>query len=172
MTSIVVDIEADGQAPGVYSMVCFGAVIVEEPIVRTFYGTTAPISDIWQPEALAISGFSREEHLAFDDPAATMQAFADWLEKNREGRLRFYSDNNGFDWSYINYYFWRYLGHNPFGWSSHNIGDLYKGMQKDMFVNFKHLRRTRHDHNPVNDAKGNAEALLTMRKMGLKVPSR
>jgi hypothetical protein len=31
-----------------------------------------------------------------------------------------------------------------------------------MFANFKHLRRTKHDHNPVNDAKGNAEALLTL----------
>jgi hypothetical protein len=30
-------------------------------------------------------------------------------------------------------------------------------------------RRTNHDHNPVNDAKGNAEALLVMKEMGLKI---
>lgn len=169
MTSIVVDVESDGQVPGLYSMVCFGAVIVEDPIVRTFYGTTAPISKMWEPQALAVSGFSREEHEAFDDPTVTMQRFADWLEENRKGRLLFFSDNNGYDWQFINYYFHRYLGKNPFGWSSRNINDIWKGMQKDMYASFKHLRQTRHDHNPVNDAKGNAEALLAMRKMGLRL---
>lgn len=169
MTSIVVDVESDGQVPGLYSMVCFGAVIVEDPIVRTFYGTTAPISKMWEPQALAVSGFSREEHEAFDDPTVTMQRFADWLEENRKGRLLFFSDNNGYDWQFINYYFHRYLGKNPFGWSSRNINDIWKGMQKDMYSSFKHLRQTKHDHNPVNDAKGNAEALLAMKKMGLRL---
>mgnify|MGYP001824723581 FL=1 len=38
------------------------------------------------------------------------------------------------------------------------------------FKNFKHLRRARHTHHPVDDAKGNAEALLTMKEeMGLKI---
>jgi hypothetical protein len=54
------------------------------------------------------------------------------------------------------------MGVNPFGFSSTNLGSLYKGLEADMFANFKHLRRTKHDHNPVNDAKGNAEALLTL----------
>ena len=43
-------------------------------------------------------------------------------------------------------------------------------MKHDTFKNFKHLRRTKHTHHPVDDAKGNAEALLTMREMGLKFP--
>ena len=43
-------------------------------------------------------------------------------------------------------------------------------MVKDMSPNFKHLRRTKHTHNPVDDAKGNAEALLTMKnEMGLRI---
>lgn len=41
-------------------------------------------------------------------------------------------------------------------------------MMKNTFVNFKHLRKTRHSHHPVDDAKGNAEALLAMKQMGLK----
>jgi hypothetical protein len=37
--------------------------------------------------------------------------------------------------------------------------------------NFKHLRRTPHTHNPVDDAKGNAEALLALKEQfGLKIP--
>lgn len=170
MTSIIVDIESDGPAPGLFSMVCFGAVILEEPLHRTFYGTTAPISSAYQPEALIISGFTREQHEKFDDPLQTMLAFDRWIQENCKSRPQFYSDNNGFDWQFINYYFWKYLGRNPFGHSSHNIGSIYKGIQRDMFANFKHLRKTRHDHTPVNDAKGNAEALLAMRKQyNLKV---
>jgi hypothetical protein len=38
-----------------------------------------------------------------------------------------------------------------------------------MRSSWKHLRKTIHDHNPVNDAIGNAEALLQMKQMGLKV---
>lgn len=64
----MVDIEADGQVPGDYSMVCFGAIIVEPSLSRTFYGQLKPILDKWDPEALKVSGFSREETLKFDDP--------------------------------------------------------------------------------------------------------
>jgi len=43
-------------------------------------------------------------------------------------------------------------------------------LQKDTFTNFKHLRKTAHTHHPVEDARGNAEALLTMKKeYGLKI---
>lgn len=39
---------------------------------------------------------------------------------------------------------------------------------KDTFKNFKHLRKTAHTHHPVNDVIGNAEALLLLKKVGLK----
>lgn len=56
------------------------------------------------------------------------------------------------------------------GFSSQNLGSLYKGMVMDMSQNFKHLRKTKHTHNPVDDAKGNAEALLTLKdKRELKI---
>jgi hypothetical protein len=42
-------------------------------------------------------------------------------------------------------------------------------MVKDTFENFKHLRKTAHTHNPVDDAMGNAEALLEMQRLGLKI---
>ncbi|GIW83317.1 MAG: hypothetical protein KatS3mg105_5124 [Gemmatales bacterium] len=101
--------------------------------------------------------FTREECLAFDDPKHVMEQFQEWLAANCKGRTMFSSDNNGFDWQFINWYFHHFIGKNPFGFSSTNLGSLYKGMQKDMFVNFKHLRKTRHTHNPVDDARGNAE---------------
>lgn len=159
----MVDIESDGPIPGDYSMVCFGAIVVEPELNRTFYGRLRPISDKFIPEALAVSGFSREETLAFPDPADTMKEFAKWLQSLRASPLMFTSDNNGFDWQFINWYFHHFTGTNPFGFSSTNLGSLYKGLVRDTSKNFKHLRRTKHTHNPVDDARGNAEALLYMR---------
>jgi formamidopyrimidine-DNA glycosylase len=43
---IIVDVEADGPIPSKYSMVSFGAVVVEAGLSRTFYGQTKPISQI------------------------------------------------------------------------------------------------------------------------------
>lgn len=169
MTSVMADIEADGRYPGGFSMIAIGAVIVEQELSRTFYGRLKPISVNWNPEALAVSGFSREETLGFDDPKQVMERFAAWLKSNVQGRPVFISDNNGFDWQFVNWYFWHFTGDNPFGHSSMNLGSLYKGLVKDTSKNFKHLRKTRHTHNPVDDAKGNAEALLAMKDMGLKI---
>ena len=52
---IVVDVEADGAYVGDYSMVSFGAVAVDKDLNKTFYGKVKPISDKWNPEALAVS---------------------------------------------------------------------------------------------------------------------
>jgi len=169
MPYVMVDIEADGPIPGDYSMISFGAVIVEPELNRTFYGQLKPISDLFIPDALAVSGFSRDECLEFEDPKIVMKSFSEWLKENCKGRFLFVSDNNGFDWQFINWYFHHFMGENPFGFSSTNLGSLYKGLQNDTFVNFKHLRKTKHTHHPVDDAKGNAEALLQMKEMGLKI---
>jgi hypothetical protein len=170
MSYVMVDVESDGQIPGDYSMISFGAVIVEPALNRTFYGRLRPISEKWVPDALAVSGHTREETMTFEPPVDVMTRFAAWMETNLRSRALFVSDNNGFDWQFINWYFHRFTGQNPFGHSSTNLGSLYKGLQKDTFANFKHLRRTRHTHNPVDDAMGNAEALLHMKEvLGLKI---
>jgi hypothetical protein len=73
--------------------------------------------------------------------------------------------NNGFDWQFVNYYFHYFLGENPFGYSSMNLGSFYKGITQDTFVNFKHLRDTKHTHNALDDAIGNAEAMLKIKEL-------
>ena len=92
-----------------------------------------------------------------------MVRFRHWLSGVSDGQPRFISDNNGFDWQFVNWYFHHFLDTNPFGFSSTNLGSLYKGVVRDTYKNFKHLRKTRHTHHPVDDAKGNAEALLAIR---------
>jgi DNA polymerase III epsilon subunit-like protein len=172
MSLFVVDVEADGPIPDWFSMISFGAVRVQEDLksAPTFYATLKPISEKWNNEALAVSGFTRSETLSFPDPEKGMSAFAEWVKTyNTKGRPVFLSDNNGFDWQFINYYFHRFTGSNPFGFSSRRISDLYCGLKGDTHAKWKHLRETAHTHNPVDDAMGNAEALLKMKVLGLKM---
>jgi len=170
MAYIMVDIESDGPIPGDYSMISFGAVLVNDTLTEIFYGKLKPISEKFDPEALAVSGHSREEVMLFDDPEKVMTDFALWIKNVCKDRPIFISDNNGFDWMFICWYFHHFTGNNPFGFSSQNLGSLYKGIEKDTFKTFKHLRKTKHTHHPVDDAKGNAEALITMKKeYGLKI---
>jgi hypothetical protein len=78
MSFFIVDVEADGPIPGEYSMVSFGAVRLDPALATTFYGRTRPVSATFVPEALAVSGHSRAEHEAFDDPAEVMARFESW----------------------------------------------------------------------------------------------
>ena len=161
---VMVDVETDGPIPGDYSMVALGAVIVEPRLDRTYRAIIRPISEKWQPEALAISGLTRAECLNGFEPVVAMLNFEEWLRANIPAKKRpvFISDNNGFDWSFVNWYFHKFLGHNPFGFSSQNLNSMYKGLRRDYYASFKHLRKTPHTHDPVMDAKGNAEALLAI----------
>jgi DNA polymerase III alpha subunit (gram-positive type) len=170
MSYVMVDVESDGPAPADYSMICFGALIVRGNLSEDFYGRLRPVSEKWAPEALAVSGFTREQTLAFDEPEKVMRDFAAWLAAHTKGRPIFVSDNNGYDWQFINWYFHHFLGQNPFGHSSVNLGSLYKGAVRDVFQNFKHLRKTAHTHHPVDDARGNAEAMLAFtQELGVKI---
>jgi hypothetical protein len=152
-------------------MISIGAVVVRPGLKDTFYGELYPVSDSFNEEALKVIGHTRLQTLDFPDPEVTMFNFDKWLDKVNIGkRPMFISDNNGFDFMFVSWYFWHFLGRNPFGHSSTNLGSLYKGIIKNTFKNFKHLRKTKHTHNPVDDAMGNAEALLYMKeRLGLNI---
>ncbi len=160
----IIDVESDGPVPPLYSMISFGAIAVTRSLDKTFHGKVTPLPGAKRLEAAAaISGVSVEEHATYQAPELVMQDFADWITSvNADGRPIFISDNPAFDWGFINYYFHAFLGKNPFGYSARRIGDFYCGLTKDYFASWKKLRKTKHDHNPVNDAKGNAEALIAM----------
>lgn len=131
MSLIFVDVEA-GPAPSVGRMTEFGAVEYK----------------------------SREAFHGIDDSKETFLRFEIWLEKVSDRKPTFVSDNVAFDWQWINYYFWKHLGRNPFGHSGRRISDFYAGLCGDFYKTqqWKRFRMTKHDHNPVHDAMGNVEA--------------
>lgn len=169
---IVVDVESDGPIIGEHSMVCFGAVLIDkgERLDKTFYsGVILPYTENYIPEALAISGISREEHEKGEDHDVVMTKFKQWLKENSKGQPILVSDNNGYDASWINWYFHTTLGNNPFGWSSRRIGDMFAGFMNDPYYRWKKHRKTSHTHHSVDDARGNAEALIWLKNQGYNI---
>lgn len=162
MSWIMVDVEADGPIAGDYSMVALGAVKVEPQLTNQFYAELHPISDHYQTEALNVCKFTREQTMHFEDPFTVMQRFSQWLD-GCGTHLFFVSDNTGFDWGYVNWYFHHFLGKNPFGFSSTDLNSLYKGLERDVYLNFKHLRKKEPSHNALDDALMNAEILLKLK---------
>lgn len=114
----------------------------------------------------AVSYPSGKEFHGHDDSAETFKAFAAWLAKTFEGRIVFVSDNPAFDWQWINDGFHKHLGSNPFGHSARRISDFYAGLRGNFYdtQQWKRLRQTPHDHNPIHDARGNMEAFVRILK--------
>lgn len=88
-------------------------------------------------------------------------AFDKWVkEVCGKNRPSFVSDNPAYDWQWIAGLFDVAGIDNPFGHSARRISDFYAGLTGNWHntQSWKGLRKTVHDHNPVNDAMGNVEA--------------
>lgn len=127
---ISVDVETSGPSPSQYSMLSIGACVVCDP-KRAFYVEMQPVNEKFLPSALSISGLSMEK-LAESGlaPAEAMARFEVWAEEQMpEGqRPIFVAFNAPFDWMFVNDYFHRYIGQNPFGHSAIDIKAFFMGL--------------------------------------------
>lgn len=172
MGVFIIDVESDGPAAGIYSMVSIGIVKLDRDLKTTFTARFAPISERWIPEALAISGITREQHLAYPDAEIGTRAMIAFLAEHSTDRPSFVSDNPAFDFQWPSHYCARIDAPNPFGHSGRRIGDLYAGLTRKWSAasDWKKFRKTAHTHDPVDDALGNAEALIYLADhYGLKI---
>ena len=126
---ISVDVETSGPIPGEYDLLSIGTCLIDQPS-ETFYCELKPVTNNVDPEALLVTGFSLEK-LAQDglNPFFAMNELEKWIKQNlNESETPvFVGFNVGFDWSFINYYFHKYLGRNPFGFTALDIKSLYMG---------------------------------------------
>ena len=124
------------------------------------HGPAPCLNDTERFEFGAVTFVTRDSFHGVGATVETFTAFEKWLREKVKGQPVFVSDNPAYDWQFINYYFWLFLGWNPFGHSARRIGDFYAGLNSNFHnaQKWKRLRRTPHDHNPVHDALGNVEA--------------
>lgn len=128
-TYISVDVETAGPHPAGYSLLSIGACRVFDPL-ETFYVEIQPVHAAFAPEALQISGLSMDElRERGEPPQQAMQAFADWVKQVTlpDSKAVFVAFNAPFDWAFVNDYFYRYLGYNPFGHSALDIKAYFMG---------------------------------------------
>lgn len=159
----VLDVEANGPIIGKHSMIQFALVNVGDHS-DNFYGELAPLTEFYLDDALAAIGLSHETTQKYVSATSTMSRFHAWLA-SKPGRLYCWSDNPAFDWAWLNWYMWTFLGENPLGWSCRRIGDLDSGMTGDLRSHrWRKYKKTAHTHNALDDATGNAEALQELFK--------
>jgi DNA polymerase III epsilon subunit-like protein len=159
---ISVDIEAAGPIPAEYSLLSIGAAVVGR-LDQNFYIELKPINANVFAKAMQVNQLSLAElQTRGIEPRAAMQQFAEWIKEvaGADGVPVFVGFNAAFDWSFVNYYFHKFLGANPFGHAALDIKSYYMAvMQTDWAgtrssaMNPRFLSADKpHTHNALGDA--------------------
>jgi len=167
-TYISVDIEASGPIPEVYSMLSVGACVIGDTS-KTFYVELKPLNDNYIQQALDVTGFSMEKlKKNGTDPRKAMKDFEKWIKAEAAPNSRAVFVSLGtFDWMFVQYYLYKYLGRKPFGFNGIDIKSYYMGMANSDWkgtttkrIRKKNPRLTpkrKHTHNALDDAISAAE---------------
>lgn len=126
---VSVDVEASGPVPGEYSLLSIGACVMDDEN-ETFSCELKPINRNAVPAAMKVTGMSLDILARTGlEPEEAMKRFESWASglARRDGSLVFVGFNAAFDWSFVNYYFHRFLGRNPFGIAPIDIKSYYMG---------------------------------------------
>jgi DNA polymerase III epsilon subunit-like protein len=168
---ISVDVETAGPNPSLYSLLTIGAVAVGRP-QHSFYVELRPVNNNFVAEALRVSRLSLEQLSRHGlDPAEAMRRFEAWLKNEAAGKQRpvFVAFNAPFDWMFVNDYFYRFLGRNPFGHSALDIKAFYLGVARVAWdessmkaISERYLGDRQNTHHALRDAMDQAEIFLKL----------
>lgn len=133
------DIEADGPAPGIHSMLSFGSAAyrANKTLVTTFCANleTLPEAtadprtmDWWQkfPDAWAACRHGTEP------PEEAMHRYLEWL-RSLPGKPVFVGYPASFDFMFIAWYLLRFTGENPFGFGALDIKSYAMALMRTPF---------------------------------------
>jgi len=184
---ISVDIETDGPIPGVNSMLSVGAAaILNYEITDTFSvnleqmegAVVDPVTkrEFWDknPEAWEACRQNTEH------PSVAMSKFSKWvkgLEKKHGRRATFVGYPAGFDFTFVYWYFMKFVGSSPFSFSALDMKTLgmallhqpntkrhsYRSTSKRRFPKRWFSKRP-HTHIAIDDAMEQADLFISMLK--------
>ena len=168
---VSVDVETAGPTPSQYSLLSIGACLVSDT-QRTFYVELQPVNGNFTPEALSVSRLSLEELAERGlPPAEAMARFEAWLAAQIPSGRRpiFVAFNAPFDWMFVNDYFHRFLGRNPFGHTALDLKVYYMGLtgvhwsETTMrYITARYLSKRQLTHHALRDAQDQAELFQKM----------
>lgn len=174
---VVVDVEADGPVPGLFSMLSIGAVATtDKEEVGSFYRKVLPLDDAsehpptmewWKTQPKAWQEVTTDARSAKE----VMKEFDEWIESLGKTPL-FVAQPVAFDYMFVSWYFWKFIGKNPF---TENSGapsalDLPSFISGRYSTSIRESKRTnlpdwmekgmpKHSHNALEDARGFAVIL-------------
>ena len=175
---VSVDVETSGPIPGEYSLLSIGACDVDDES-RTFACEIKPLNRNADPKALEVTGLSLDELDRMGlTPEDAMKRLREWLGGlvSADDLLVFVGFNAPFDWSFVNYYFHRFVGANPFGFAALDIKAYYMGATGCRWADTRSSRiaaevhpTSRGNHKALDDAMYQAELFrLIRRRAGTK----
>jgi DNA polymerase III epsilon subunit-like protein len=163
---VSVDVETAGPNPADYGLLSIGACTLAKPR-QTFYAELKPTSKKVDPGAMEVHHLDMS-HLAAEglDPKEALGKMAEWLKDtviDDRGPL-FLGFNSPFDWMFLNDYFHRFLGFNPFGHSSLDIKSFVMGLKRVSWAgtSMKALTNKPLRHNALEDAIDQAELFINL----------
>jgi hypothetical protein len=183
-TYISIDIESDGPAPGLYSMLALGAVAfaVDDSELGSWYATLEPLDgaarhpgtmDWWatQPEAWA------EVNRGQRRPLPAICEFAAWCDA-LPGKLTAVAPPAAFDFGFANWYCWAFAGRNPLGFSCLDIKSYaaglarhpgYRGLSEERILAMAGLsgQPAPLSHVAVDDARQQGRLFMALRRAAL-----
>lgn len=140
---IMVDLEASGPIIGRHSMTELGAVVGSPArgVIDKFEVVISPISD----EVITSKDSYARAQREGVSPKEAMQRFADWTKPHRDQKATFIARPSCFDWPWVVWYAWTYLGENPFGFRALCASSWFEALGKRFNVDLPHVA--------VDDAK-------------------
>jgi hypothetical protein len=186
---ISADVETDGPIPGPYSMLSFALTVVGRYDGRSFdrlpnrssvfSRSLRPISDSYEPEALAVNGLDRDElAVSGTAPERAMDEASAWIQEVAgPDRPVLVAYPLAFDWSFLYWYFERYAADgSPFGHSScldiktfflATSGAVFDQADKARMPAFLHAEAP-HTHDPLDDAVEQGELFANILEWALR----
>lgn len=161
---VSVDVETAGPTPDVHALLSIGAVSMDN-MADTFYVELQPDRPGIDPQAMGVHGLSFER-LSSEGvpPQQALKEFDLWVLRQANGqRPVFVAYNAPFDWMFVNVYFHRYLGRNPFGHGALDMKAVYMGLSGSDWAVIGHGALARRygvraslTHNALADAEDQA----------------
>jgi hypothetical protein len=164
---VSIDCEYTGPIPPKYSLLSIGACLVDNPDVR-FYVEIKPLEGATATDsARDVLGdqFLVKCEEQGSSPEAAMRSFAEWLEKNVQGKPIGVFFNAPSDFLFVSWYFHTYLGYNPLGINAIDMKGVYMGKfgkawrqtNKRAIYDAGFKTSAKHTHNALDDAIEQAE---------------
>lgn len=188
------DVEASGPLPNFFSMLSIGLVVGSGKRRERFYRELKPLHACHNSESMEYVKLSEEVTARAAElgggPAAVMQALTElgtdpavamrecalWIRKHACGRKPLFTGSAAsWDWQFIQYYFHRFLGFNPFGFAALDIKAYYMGMTGCAWEETSKQRLPDafrsplpHTHKSDEDAAEQHEIFLALRRFNAK----